>query len=304
MVNPNEDTEFNDALRAHGILPPKPPSRSPSPDIPHITHADAVRAIAATADQDQLVTLLEGDNLDSDDERMFEDYRRKRMGEMKKEEKRGRFGSMEPLAREDFVKEVTEGSKTEINENGEVHVPVPNDEAEDDEDVEGESRRNSRLRGTGVVVFLFKDSVPLSQHLRPLLNQLAAAHPSTKFLSIPAGLCIPNYPDKNVPTLLIYRNGDIAGNVVAGMGLKGMKTTVKDLEGLLLYYRALEKPSPAILRQSANANGDASDSDIDDDLDDKPGGVNARASGIRASGGNAVGAGRGKVDSDDSDFDL
>ncbi|WVW82694.1 hypothetical protein I302_104705 [Kwoniella bestiolae CBS 10118] len=296
MVNPNEDTEFNDALRAHGILPPKPPSRSPSPDIPHITHQDAVRAIAATADTDQLVTLLENENLDSDDERMFEDYRRKRMTEMKKQEKRGRFGSMEPLAREDFVKEVTEGSKLSLD--GEVPEPQ-------DEDEEEEGKGKGGLRGTGVVVFLYKDSVPLSQHLRPLLQQLAAAHPSTKFLSIPAGLCIPNYPDKNVPTLLIYRNGEISGNVVAGMGLKGMKTTVRDLEGLLLYYKALEKPSPALLRQQ---RGTDSDLDDDDDLDDHVGAVNSRSTNIR-SGGVGVGTGRGKVDSgdeedDDSDFDL
>jgi hypothetical protein len=57
--------------------------------------------------------------------------------------------------------------------------------------------------------------------------RLAAAHPSTKFLSIPATQCIPNYPDKNVPTLLIYRNGDMVGNIIAGMGLQGMKTTVR-----------------------------------------------------------------------------
>jgi len=67
--------------------------------------------------------------------------------------------------------------------------------------------------------------VPLSQHLRPLLIQLAAVHPSTKFISIPASLCIPNYPDKNVPTLLIYRDGEMLGNVVAGAGLNGMKTS-------------------------------------------------------------------------------
>ncbi|EAL20139.1 hypothetical protein CNBF2160 [Cryptococcus deneoformans B-3501A] len=264
MVNPDEDTEFNDALRRHGILPPKPPSRSPSPDIPHITHTDAVRAVAATADADQLVTLIEGDNLDSDDERMFEEYKRKRLHEMKKEEKKGRFGSMEPLAREDFVREVTEGSK-----------------------------------GTGVVVFLFKDSVPLSQHLQPLLNQAAAAHPSTKFLSIPAGLCIPNYPDKNVPTLLIYRNGEMVGNVVAGMGLKGMKTTVRDLEGLLLYFKAVEKPSAALLR----SNGANEHSDSDDDFNDDIGTVNTRGGGLRT-GGVGIGAGRGKEDSDDSDFDM
>ena len=70
-------------------------------------------------------------------------------------------------------------------------------------------------------------SVPLSQHLRPLLQQVAAAHPETKFLAIQAQMCIPNYPDRNVPTLLVYRNGDMVGNVVAGMGLKGMKTTAK-----------------------------------------------------------------------------
>ncbi|KAK8869456.1 hypothetical protein IAR55_000020 [Kwoniella newhampshirensis] len=292
MVNPNEDTEFNDALRAHGILPPKPPSRSPSPDIPHITHDDAVRAIAATADADQLVTLLEGDNLDSDDERMFEDYRRKRLGEMKKEEKKGRYGSMEPLGREDFVKEVTEGSK--FDPDVEPDAQKGDEDDEDEEEVQGKGR----LKGTGVVVYLFKDSVPLSQHLRPLLRQLAAVHPSTKFLSIPAGLCIPNYPDKNVPTLLIYRNGDMVGNVVAGMGLKGMKTTVRDLEGLLLYYKAIDKPSAALLRSNRD-----NDSDVDDDLHEAVGGVNSRASGIR-SGGAGLGTGRGEVESDDSDFDL
>ncbi|WWC69103.1 uncharacterized protein I206_103039 [Kwoniella pini CBS 10737] len=301
MVNPNEDTEFNDALRAHGILPPKPPSRSPSPDIPHITHQDAIRAIAATADTDQLVTLLENDNLDSDDERMFEDYKRKRMNELKKEEKKGRFGSMEHLSREDFVREVTEGSKVNPDQNQD-QVGSSNDlNEEDEEDQKG------GLRGTGVVVFLFKDSVPLSQHLRPLLHQLAAVHPSTKFLSIPAGLCIPNYPDKNVPTLLIYRNGEISGNVIAGMGLKGMKTTVRDLEGLLLYYKAIEKPSSALLRQQ-NADGDSEEENDEYDFDNKVGGVNSRSTNIR-SGGIGLGTGRGKNESDDdgdddSDFDL
>jgi hypothetical protein len=67
------------------------------------------------------------------------------MAEMRKEEKRGRFGSMEPLARESFVKEVTEGSKER----------APGEE-EDGEEEEGSKGR--RLKGTGVVVFLYKDS--------------------------------------------------------------------------------------------------------------------------------------------------
>ncbi|BEI85144.1 hypothetical protein CcaverHIS002_0505450 [Cutaneotrichosporon cavernicola] len=283
MVNPNEDTEFNDALRAQGILPPKPPSRSPSPDIPHITRADATRALAEIADADQLGDLLEGDGLDSDDERMFEDYRRKRMAEMHQAEKRGRFGSMEPLAREDFVREVTDASK----------AAPPGEQVDDDSDDEAPKKS----RGTGVVVFLFQDSIPLSQHFRPLLNQIAAAHPETKFLAIPAQLCIPNYPDKNVPTLLVYRNGEMMGQVVAGAGLKGMKTTARDLEALLIRYTALSGPSKA-LRVSGSREEDS-----DDDLDDDIGAVNTRGGGIR-SGGVGVGTRRDASDDDDSDFDM
>ncbi|TYJ51941.1 hypothetical protein B9479_007455 [Cryptococcus floricola] len=291
MVNPDEDTEFNDALRHHGILPPKPPSRSPSPDIPHISHTDAVRAVAATADADQLVTLLEADNLDSDDERMFEEYKQKRLDEMRKEEKRGRFGTMEPLGREDFVREVTEGSK--------VDPDAPAEEEKEEE----EDKPSSRLKGTGVVVFLFKDSVPLSQHLHSLLHQLAAVHTSTKFLSIPAGLCIANYPDKNVPTLLIYRDGELVRNVVAGAGLKGMKTTVRDLEALLLYFKAIEKPSSAL--QRAEREGDDSDSDLDDDFNDGVGTINGRGGGLRTGGaGGGTGRGKEESDEDDSDFDM
>ncbi|WOO80925.1 Viral IAP-associated factor [Vanrija pseudolonga] len=305
MVNPNEDSEFNDALRAHGILPPKPPSRPPSPDIPHITHADAVRAIASTADADQLGNLLEADNIDSDDERMFEDYRRRRIAEMRAEEKRGRFGSLEPLAREDFVREVTEGSK--LNADGKVEPEEPAPGSDDEEDNKPALLRARKLKGTGVVVFLFKDSIPLSQHLRPLLAQLAAAHPETKFLSIPATMCIPNYPDKNVPTLLIYRNGDMVGNLIAGAGMNGLKTTVRELEALLIRYTAIDKPSAA-LRSAARAN-DSDDSDLDSDGGDV-GTVNARSGGIRSGGGLGTASGggraarRGQDSDDDSDFDL
>lgn len=80
------------------------------------------------------------------------------MEEMKKEEKRGRFGTVEPLGREDFVREVTEGSK--VSPNGGVVGKQDEDEVEEDgeeDDGVGQGSRG-RLRGTGVVVFLYKDS--------------------------------------------------------------------------------------------------------------------------------------------------
>ena len=85
---------------------------------------------------------------------MFEEYKRKRMGEMRAEEKRGRFGMMMPLGREDFVREVTEGSK--LNAEGVADGGGYVDEEEEVESSGGAS--GSRLQGTGVVVFLFKDS--------------------------------------------------------------------------------------------------------------------------------------------------
>ena len=69
---------------------------------------------------------------------------------MKASEKMGRFGTMEPLGREDFVREVTEGSKMSLNGDS------LDEKEEEDEFVDAKTR--GRLKGTGVVVFLFKDS--------------------------------------------------------------------------------------------------------------------------------------------------
>ena len=68
------------------------------------------------------------------------------MSEMKVAQRRGRYGTVEPVGREDFVREVTEGSK----------VPLDGDDVRDKDEEEREG--NGRLRGTGVVVFLYSDS--------------------------------------------------------------------------------------------------------------------------------------------------
>lgn len=116
-----------------------------------------MRAVASGADADQLGQLLEGDNLDSDDERMFESYRQKRLAEIKSDEKKGRFGTMEPLGREDFVREVTEGSRIKADGSGpEGEEEVNSDDSEDDEPPS--MLQSRKLKGTGVVVYLFKDS--------------------------------------------------------------------------------------------------------------------------------------------------
>ena len=76
----------------------------------------------------------------------------KRIAEMRAQEKKGRFGTVMPLGREDFVREVTEGSK----EGGDGSEEE--EEEEEEEEDESAGAGPSRLRGTGVVVFLYNDS--------------------------------------------------------------------------------------------------------------------------------------------------
>ena len=39
------------------------------------------------------------------------------------------------------------------------------------------------------------------------MDTLAVKFPNVKFVKIVASRCIENYPDRNVPTIFVYRNG-------------------------------------------------------------------------------------------------
>jgi hypothetical protein len=80
---------------------------------------------------------MEEEAVNSDDERLFQSYRLKKLEEMKHQEKMARSvragDGLRPISRDDFVKEVNEASKR---------------------DIEGDDEEG---KGTGVVCFLFKD---------------------------------------------------------------------------------------------------------------------------------------------------
>lgn len=46
------------------------------------------------------------------------------------------------------------------------------------------------------------------------LEELATRYPATKFVKIISTDCIPNYPDRNLPTILVYNNGAVKGTLV------------------------------------------------------------------------------------------
>jgi hypothetical protein len=65
-----------------------------------------------------------------------------------------------------------------------------------------------------------------SRLLSELWREMARIFGDIKFCEIRADMCIENYPERNTPTILIYRNGDIKKQVVTLRELNGNKTAI------------------------------------------------------------------------------
>lgn len=65
-----------------------------------------------------------------------------------------------------------------------------------------------------------------SRVLSEIWRQLAAKFGDIKFCEIRANMCIEGYPDRNTPTILIYKDGDIRRQFVTLKELNGPRTTI------------------------------------------------------------------------------
>ncbi|ORY45818.1 thioredoxin-like protein, partial [Neocallimastix californiae] len=102
-LNPNEDTEWNDILRAQGILPPKEPKPE---EIDPNDLLPTREEILEQSNLDELDELLE-----DDDRRVLEKYRQKRIAEMQALARKEKYGNLITIDETNFVQEVTEASK-------------------------------------------------------------------------------------------------------------------------------------------------------------------------------------------------
>ena len=71
-----------------------------------------------------------------------------------------------------------------------------------------------------------------SRLLTELWHELAQKFGDIKFCEMRADMCIEGYPERNTPTILVYRNGDIKKQVVTLKELGGEQTTVKGMSCL------------------------------------------------------------------------
>jgi len=266
-VNIDEDTEFNDALRKHGIIPPREPT-PPSPSPPSSpTFSDILNDFTPS----ELREISE-DAPDDETERMIAAYRRQRIADDKAMERKSRFGRVYPIGRDDYTREVTEASK--INE-------------EDDEEEEG----------TAVICFLYKDGIPRSDRAFEHVKTLATRYPRSKFVSIVGDKCIPNLPDSRVPMFIVYKKGDIRNQVVAWGADRERK--IEELEALLIVGGAVHPPE----RRGPEDRRKGDDSEDDEDEEDLDRSSRMRSAATSTNGRTKKNI-RGKENDSDSDFDF
>ncbi|KAF2861480.1 Phosducin family protein [Piedraia hortae CBS 480.64] len=229
--DPQADTEWNDILRKHGVIPEKPPS--PTPMI-----EEALTQARQLAHENRLEgkDLDELDELEDDeDEEFLNEYRRKRMQELAELQAASVYGQVYPLQKPEYAKEVTEASQK-----------------------------------TFVLVLLTSSSGANqdSQRMAELWRCLAAKFGELKFCQMQANLCIEGYPDRNTPTILIYHNEQIKRQIVTLKELRGTGTNVGDVEKVLVAVGAvklgdkrLEGKEQDSDQQQIHDNGIDSDSD-------------------------------------------
>lgn len=238
--DPNADTEWNDILRKHGVIPEKPPSPTPMiqealEEARRLAHENRLEG----KDLDELAELE-----DEEDDDFLEQYRQKRFQELSTIQNASVFNQVYHLQKPDYAKDVTEASK-----NAYVLVLLTSSE------------------GTNVE----------SRILIEIWRELAQRLGDVKFCQIRANLCIEGYPERNTPTVLVYKDGDIKKQLVTLRDLSGTRTSAADVEKILLDIGALRHGDPRLrratdedagasskkIRQGKTTGGEDDDSDWD-----------------------------------------
>lgn len=201
--DPNADTEWNDILRKHGVIPEKPPS--PTPIIQEAILEARKQAHANRLEDKDLDELDELE--DEEDEAFLEKYRNQRLAELATISASSTFNQVYPLQKPDYSREVTETSHKAFVL---VHL-------------------TSSL-GTNVE----------SRLLSELWREMARKFGEVKFCEMRADMCIEGYPEKNTPTILVYRDGDIKRQMITLHGIGGEKTGITDLQGVLIDVGAVK----------------------------------------------------------------
>lgn len=90
-----------------------------------------------------------------------------------------------------------------------------------------------------------------SRVLTEVWRDLARKYADIKFCEMRADLCIEGYPERNTPTILIYKDGEIRRQIVTLAELNGPRTRIADLERMLLDLGAVRENDVRMKRKDS-----------------------------------------------------
>ena len=178
-----ETTEWEDILVKKGILAPK--TKVPDEEQEDDDEQGDAREHATLDELDELED-------DYDDDAVLARIRERRIQEMKEQAARNKFGDVQPIAKDEWTKEVTDGSSDHW-----------------------------------VIAYLWDDALEECKVMDHVLREVAKRHCAVKFVSIQAQACIENWPSRNCPTLFMYHKGALQNQVLGIRKLNGLDMKVE-----------------------------------------------------------------------------
>uniref|UniRef100_A0A2K5NGA0 Phosducin-like protein 3 n=1 Tax=Cercocebus atys TaxID=9531 RepID=A0A2K5NGA0_CERAT len=170
MQDPNADTEWNDILHKKGILPPKESLKELEEE------QRIVQQSVMTTWEGTTVEELEDheDEFYAENVHAIEMYRRQRLAEWNATKLNNKFGEVLEISGKDSVQEVVKAGE-----------------------------------GLWVILHLYQRGIPLCALINQHLSGIARKFPDVKFIKAISTTCIPSYPDRNLPMIFVYLDGDI-----------------------------------------------------------------------------------------------
>ncbi|KAI0566620.1 phosducin [Gracilaria domingensis] len=229
---PKESTEWDDILKSKGIIPEKTPEELAEEQLKNI-----VEETIETYDPHERKTVEQLDEdleeADSDEERILESYRQKRIQQMKAESMRPKFGpGVQYVPASEWKAEVTEaGAGIYVI----VHLVR-----------QSEHQYSSSLRALG-------SALTKCKLMDARLLELSAKFRHTKFVKCKATDAIKNYPDSRCPTLLVYKEGKVLKQFVGFSDYNTSTPVADDIEWVLsktgAVHTDLEEPPSAATKR-------------------------------------------------------
>lgn len=227
-VNPNEDTEWNDILRAHGVIPEKGPD--PDEELEKAMEEAVDKAYANRLEGKSLKELdeLEEDGLEDED--FVEQYRQQRIAQLREMAAKEKHGEVVRISKPDYSKEITEASKDGF-----------------------------------VLVHLSYPGIAQSKLLDGLFMRVAPKFKDVKFVDIDARQVNEKYPAHNCPTILVYKDTNVVKQYITLTGIGGNAMNIKDLESILVSVGAVARTDSRLVDNKDRNSDSENDSDYDSD---------------------------------------